>query len=221
MNRYPPSGYCTAGARSAFTGPVRAASGAWRRPERPQGLPRAGRTARARGRGRFGAPPAHAAPGEGSPRGAGSPTCLPSPFAWRGPTCAPFCGGLGAPSRTNGASPLEEKRVPDRSSCAARNTRRASALHISPIHSRESRKRGGADSSRPEPADPQRGRASLTCSDENPPSARRRNQHRSGLSDEARELVWLLLSKPDRCWSMEERAAASSPRQETRNSPSR
>ena len=89
----------------------------------------------------------------------------------------------------------------------------------SPIHSRESRKRGGADSSRPEPADPQRGRASLTCSDENPPSARRRNQHRSGLSDEARELVWLLWSKPDRCWSMEERAAASSPRQETRNSP--
>ena len=32
----------------------------------------------------------------------------------------------------------------------------------SPIHSRESRKRGGAGSSRPEPADPQRGRASLT-----------------------------------------------------------
>mgnify|MGYP000240122487 CR=1 FL=1 len=55
--------------RSAFTGPVRAASGAWRRPERPQGLPRAGRTARARGRGRVGAPPAHAAPGEGSAPG--------------------------------------------------------------------------------------------------------------------------------------------------------
>ena len=71
----------------AFTGPVRAASGAWRRPERPQGLPRAGRTARARGRGRFGAPPAHAAPGEGSPRGAGSPTrCVPliRPFGWCG-----------------------------------------------------------------------------------------------------------------------------------------
>ena len=50
MNRYPPSGYCTARARSAFTGPVRAASGAWRRPERPQGLRRAGRAARARGR---------------------------------------------------------------------------------------------------------------------------------------------------------------------------
>ena len=80
----PPLAIVRAGARSAFTGPVRAASGAWRRPGRPQGLPRAGRTARTRGRGRFGAPPAHAAPGEGNARGAGPPTCLLVLVIWRG-----------------------------------------------------------------------------------------------------------------------------------------
>ena len=69
--------------RSAFTGPVRAASGAWRRPERPQGLPRAGRTARARGRGRVGAPPAHAAPGEGSAPG-GWASDLPASLKYGG-----------------------------------------------------------------------------------------------------------------------------------------
>ena len=57
----------------------------------PQGLPRAGRTARARGRGRVGAPPAHVAPGEGSARGAGPPTCLrrSKTEEGRGLHCAP------------------------------------------------------------------------------------------------------------------------------------
>ena len=69
MSRYPPSGYCTAGARERRVERERRVLGPDLRRLGPQGLPRAGRTARARGRGRVGAPPAHAAPGEGSARG--------------------------------------------------------------------------------------------------------------------------------------------------------
>ena len=146
----------------AFTGPVRAASGAWRRPERPQGLPRAGRTARTRGRGRVGAPPAHAAPGEGSAPG-GWASDLPalgnSGLVPEQPTSMRWCarayqqGFRGTPLGKKGT-----RYTPPRCS-SSKSTRRPPK---SPIHSRESRKRGGAGSSRPEPADPQRGRASLT-----------------------------------------------------------
>ena len=129
----------------AFTGPVRAASGAWRRPGRPQGLPRAARTARARGRGRVGAPPAHAAPGEGSAPGGWAsdmpavgmcarratdppqPPPAPQPahrFSLRSPQDGSiFC--LGSPRRPTSTSLARFPRRPEHGTARARLLARA------------------------------------------------------------------------------------------------
>ena len=133
----------------AFTGPVRAASGAWRRPERPQGLPRAGRTARARGRGRVGAPPAHAAPGEGSAPG-GWASDLPASLKYGGGPVLCSTGWRPGRAYQKFCPPRPMGKKGTRSlllrCSSSKSTRRPPK---SPIHSRESRKRGGAGSSRP------------------------------------------------------------------------
>ena len=127
--------------RSAFTGPVRAASGAWRRPGRPQGLPRAGRTARTRGRGRFGAPPAHAAPGEGSARGAGPPTCLPSGTPDWCRNNRPESGGAAARISRVSAGRHWEKRVPISYCSPEEEKHRAGRLDKTRVASTRPRKR--------------------------------------------------------------------------------